>query len=329
MRRIWRRSVAVAALLTATTTLGQARAEPSGGEEALAETLYRQGRQLMTEGRLDQACAKFAESQRLDPASGTLLNLAACHEAKHMFASAWLEYTEATTWARRDQRADRVAYAEERIHALEPKLSHLTVLVDPGADVSELHIEVDGIPLRGAARGVAIPVDPGVHQIDVRAPSRQPWSQRVSFEEAPTNVTVTIPTLEPVPMAAPVSTVVAAPPSAPTAEPRRPIPSAVYVAGGVTLGAAVASSVTGIWFLTKKTQYETSADDGDYRAAQTAGIVNAVFWMATAIGAGTTAYLYFSRPTEVANQGRKETLRGGWSIAPWSDGTGMSLRWRQ
>jgi len=328
--RILHRSVAMAALLIATSALRRAQAQPSQGEEALAETLYRQGRQLMTERRFEEACAKFAESQRLDPASGTLLNLAACHEARHLFASAWLEYIEATTWARRDQRTDRVAYAEERIQALQPNLSHLTVLVDPGADVSELQIEVDGVLLRGAAREVPIPVDPGSHRIDARAPGREPWSKSVSVDEAPTNVTVRIPVLEPVLLPPPQpSPIVAPPPAPPAAEPRRPIPSAVYVAGGVTLGAVAASSVTGVWFLNKKAQYEKSADDGDYREARTAGIVNAVFWVATAIGAGTTAYLYFTRPTEGSPQGRRETPPRGWSVAPWSDGTGLSLRWRQ
>jgi hypothetical protein len=42
----------------------------------LAQTLFEEGRALMLKGDAATACPKFAESQRLEPAGGTLLNLA-------------------------------------------------------------------------------------------------------------------------------------------------------------------------------------------------------------------------------------------------------------
>lgn len=41
----------------------------------------------MAEGKLDAGCAKLAESHRIDPKLGTLLNLATCHE-RHVRLSA-------------------------------------------------------------------------------------------------------------------------------------------------------------------------------------------------------------------------------------------------
>src|SRR5215470_7185323 len=99
-----------------------APAQSQGAEVALAEMLYRQGRQLMAEGKVSEACPKFAESYRLDAATGTLLNLAACHEAEHKLATAWLEYSESVALARRDRRDDRIRFAQDRLTAIEPKL---------------------------------------------------------------------------------------------------------------------------------------------------------------------------------------------------------------
>ncbi|NOU28880.1 MAG: hypothetical protein HOO96_13330, partial [Polyangiaceae bacterium] len=45
-----------------------------------AETLFREGRKALEAGDYAVACAKFAESQRIEPAPGTLLNLAGCEE---------------------------------------------------------------------------------------------------------------------------------------------------------------------------------------------------------------------------------------------------------
>src|ERR1041384_7022387 len=56
-----------------------ARAEPDS--VAAAETLFREGREAVKRADYAVACPKFQESQRLDPAIGTLLNLALCEES--------------------------------------------------------------------------------------------------------------------------------------------------------------------------------------------------------------------------------------------------------
>src|SRR5947207_9295748 len=79
-----------------------------------AEALFREGRRLLEEAKTDEACLKLAESQELDPSSGTLLNLGFCHELQHKLATAWSEYVSAAQMARDQGKEDRAAVAEKK-----------------------------------------------------------------------------------------------------------------------------------------------------------------------------------------------------------------------
>ena len=98
-----------------------------------ADALFKEGRRLYDLHRFAEACPKFAESYRVDPATGSLLALASCHEAEGKLATAWSEYGEVVSRARRDGRQDRADAAQARVSALEPKLGRLTITVTPGA----------------------------------------------------------------------------------------------------------------------------------------------------------------------------------------------------
>jgi tetratricopeptide (TPR) repeat protein len=67
----------------------------SAGDPPAAQALFKQGRDAAKRGDHATACEKFAESYRLDPAPGTLLNLGDCKERLGMLASAWQYYTAA------------------------------------------------------------------------------------------------------------------------------------------------------------------------------------------------------------------------------------------
>src|SRR5215813_3345462 len=63
-----------------------ALAQPAGAQ---AEVLFRQGRDLLAAGKVAEACSAFEESQKLEPAVTTLLNLAGCREKLGQLATAW------------------------------------------------------------------------------------------------------------------------------------------------------------------------------------------------------------------------------------------------
>ena len=162
---------------------------------ALAETLFFAGRGLMEAGRFHDACMKLAESYRLDPASGTLLNLAVCHEKDGHIASAWGEFREALADAKRDNRQERIDLANERIAAIEPDLPYLTIEVPPAARVKGLEVLRNGVPLHVAAWSTELPVDPGEVEIIARAPEYRPKTITVVVQKRG-HETLTLPALE-------------------------------------------------------------------------------------------------------------------------------------
>lgn len=156
----------------------------------------------MDAGQFSEACPKLAESQRLDPATGTLLNLAVCHEKDGKLASAWTEYSGVVTAARREGRTERVGYAEERIRAIQPQLSRLVIELPKDHDVSGLEILLDATPVGRPALGVALPVDPGEHSVTARAPGKKSWQTTVSIPTGPSSQSIVVPILEDAPATA-------------------------------------------------------------------------------------------------------------------------------
>src|SRR5260221_14727974 len=105
------------------------RAEDS--DPAAAEQLFLAGRAAMQQGSLETACQRFAESQRLDPAAGTLINLADCLERRGLIASSWQRWKEALDDLRKDD--DRRAQGGSRMARLEGRLPRPELRLAAGA----------------------------------------------------------------------------------------------------------------------------------------------------------------------------------------------------
>ncbi|MGD0677816.1 MAG: hypothetical protein ABSC94_20565 [Polyangiaceae bacterium] len=168
------------------------RADP----KAAAEALFQDGTQLLAGGRLEEACPKLAESLKLDPALGTLLYLAACHEKLGLTASAWSEFSSAIEWAERTNQPERAAFGRKHRTQLEATLARVLIHAAP---VPGLTLKVDDGLLSSAAVGTALPLDPGRHAIEASAPGTSPWRTTISVPPEATIMTVTVPHLMPTP----------------------------------------------------------------------------------------------------------------------------------
>jgi hypothetical protein len=192
-----------------------------GSAKVAAETLFEEGRRLMGEGKAAEACPKFAESQRLDPSPGTLLNLASCDEKTDRPATAWATYREAASAALAAGRQDLVATAQRHADTLFSAMPRVSVTV--ATPVDGLVVKLDGVEVGRAEWDVALPVDPGEHTLEASAPQWKPWSTKLTIGHDATTTPVTVPALEAAP--APTPAAVIAPP-VPAAAPPAAAPAA-------------------------------------------------------------------------------------------------------
>jgi hypothetical protein len=174
---------------------GHARAQATKSDAAQAESLFVEAKNLMDAGHFSQACPLLAESQRLDPGGGTLLNLAACHEKEGRIATAWAEFNAAVAVANKDGRADRVTFAQERIAALDPLLPRLTISVTQGAAALGYEIVLDDVKRGSVTWGHGSPIDPGHHLVRATAPGKRAWERAFDIKEHQT-LLVEVPVLE-------------------------------------------------------------------------------------------------------------------------------------
>ena len=168
-----------------------ARAQKTG-DKAAAEALFDEGRRLMSSGHYELACSKFEASQALDAGVGTMLNLADCYEKLGKTASAWAQFRETISAARKAGSLERERVARQRVEALEQKLSYLTIVTWKGQDVN---VRRDGVAVDDAVLGTAIPVDPGTHVIDASAPGKRSWATQVQIGDHADRVSVAVPIL--------------------------------------------------------------------------------------------------------------------------------------
>ena len=207
----------------------------AGSDGMTAEMLFTEGFSLVKKGNYAEACPKFEQSYKLEPAIGALFNWAECETLLGKTASAWLLYRDAAALAVETKKAERAKEARLRVAELEPNLCRLQIDAPPGTRVTR-----DGAQVDPKAFGIASPVDPGEHVVAaIREDGAKPWSSRVTLEPAKDGTcaarTVGIPESWPGDRA---DRVVVLPPPPPARSPHRPASGSLGTRRYVSIGIA-------------------------------------------------------------------------------------------
>jgi hypothetical protein len=312
-----------------------ARADASGA--AAAEALYEEGKKLETKGDFASACPKFAASQQLDAAAGTLLHLANCYEKTNKNASAWATYLDAASAAHAQNRADWEKAARGKAAALEPKLARVSILVTeatPG-----LVVKRDDLEVAAASFNVPIPLDAGKHTFTAEAPKKKPWKTQVDVTGDGSKVEVKIPRLEDVP---------ATPTAAVTPPPKEPAPSTPpakaedpgagrrvigYTLGAVGIVGVGVGGVTGLMAIGANNDAKklcpnagpcadkTGVDDND--KAKTLGTVSTIGFVAGGVLIASGVVLVLTAPSSQEKKAAFSDVKIAPSFGPSYSGVSM------
>jgi hypothetical protein len=291
-----------------------------------AVKLFDEGKRLYEAKDFVRACEALQQSERLDPAVGTLGLLAACYEQLGKVATAYRTYVDAADRASA-VRDSREHYARERAAALRPRLPVLTVRGDPS--IAGLVVTSDGKSIGLGAPGF---VDPGPHRIEASAPGRKPWTAEVVAKEgAPLDVQVPPLELAPAESATPPAGSVPTPPPAERDQAAEPSSSLQTTLGWVTVGVGAAGiafgAVTGVLAVSKKSDLDEDPDcpehcddSGAVDSYNTVRVMSGVGLIAGSSLAvvGVVLLLTAPSPTQRGATGRwREHARRGIVVAPY------------
>ncbi|MBL8610305.1 MAG: hypothetical protein JNL38_23415 [Myxococcales bacterium] len=280
-------------------------------DPASAQMLFDQARKLMNEEKWAEACPKLEESQRLDPAGGTLLHLAVCREHEGKTATAWALYQDALSVAKRDGRKDRAKVAQERIDALGPTLPRIKLRVASAtAALPKLTVSRNDVEIGRVLWDEAFPVDPGKLTLVARAPGKKPFTKIVDVPNKPGEIVVEVPALEGdsggSASATPHEGSGDAGHAAPT-EAGSTQRTIAYAVGGAGIVGVAVGSVFGVMSMTNRSTVESECRAPEYKLCSAAGVdagesairngnVSTVAFIAGGVLLAGGVALYFTAP---------------------------------
>ncbi len=220
-------------------------AEPTGAELNKARAQFQQGLALETAGDWAGALALFQDVASVKMTPQVRFNIALCEEHLGRLAIALGDYKLALAEAEAAKVTVVAEQVPSRIELLRARVPKVRVRRAAGAEFAT--ILLDGVVLGAASIGKDMPVDPGPHTIEARAPGFNLFMNSFNIGERESKtLDVTLARAAP---PAEVSAASSVAPPAPSQEPapalapaagRSPVP---FIVGGVGVAGLIASGV--------------------------------------------------------------------------------------
>jgi hypothetical protein len=229
-------------------------------DDRSAARLYNEGSQLYKDKQYAEACPLLERSLAASPLIRTRGALALCYEASGKYASAY------NTWRAIAEQAAEAGAAEaatlkRAVEKTEQLVARITRMVfEPADSPTGLQVWLDGRLLAASELNAPVPVDPGEHTLEARAPERVDWKRTFQIAATGAGETRRLP-IGPLAPIEPVHAETPPPPDRPPPDrppPDRPPPTPVIEKPPPTPPlkyAAVASASTGLVALAVGTVY--------------------------------------------------------------------------
>lgn len=321
------RSLLVGPLLACSVVPACAYADSPPRDPVRAEALFGEGRRLVAAGDYAGACPRFAQSEALDPAPGTALNLATCYELQGKLASAWAAFRTAQSLSDAAGQKERADAARKQASEIESKVPRIVIVVPPASQSAGLEVRCDGQRLSEVEFGMAIPRDGGGHEIEATATGKRPWRAHVDLQKSGQRLVVSIPELAgerspsddgssrvvPHDVTGPDRVEKIAPPESARGGTQRAVGVVVGMAGVVTLGVGgVLGLVAKAKQNTAETETGTQRYDDSASAVGTADLATGVVCLGAALAlVGGVFWVTAPKPpVSVATNGREVVFLG-------------------
>jgi hypothetical protein len=303
-------------------------------DELAAESLFEEGKFLLSAGKIALACAKFEMSQARAPSHVALVTLADCYERQGKMASAWATYRSAAAAAQNAKQPEREKIARDHAAAVERKLARLKIAV--AADLVALAPEIrrDGVIVPRDSWGVAVLVDPGTISVTVSVAGKKSWNTSIDAMAAGiSTVDVTLASIvgEQVAAAAPAP-VISAPAVRSGGLEWNEQRVAALVVGGVGVAGLAAGTVFGLVRNSRLSEVKSNCADwpsdcaesarDPQQSAKSAGTIATVSFVVGSAAIAGAAVLWLTAPRETA---RGEKAAVGVQIVPVVGREGGSL----